>query len=146
MGVFSISQYQNILKMFKKRSLILLVDDDVIIDFLHKKLLIKAGIEAPIITRYNGKTALEELLKLNNQLDENDTVLSLVDLNMPVLDGWGFLEELEVFYPQLKFNLELFILSSSNNPDDILRSKKYPCVIDYLNKPLTLDNIYKYFI
>ena len=72
MGVFSIPQYQSILKMFKKRSLILLIDDDVIIDFLHKKLLIKAGIEAPIITRYNGKTALEELVKLNNQLDEND--------------------------------------------------------------------------
>jgi CheY-like chemotaxis protein len=132
--------------MSKKRSLILLIDDDSIIDFLHKKLLIKAGITAPIITLYNGKTAIEELLKLNNQLNENDTVLALLDLNMPVLDGWDFLEEFEVLNPLLKFKLELFIVSASNNPDDIIKSKKYPCVINYLNKPLSLENITKYLL
>jgi CheY-like chemotaxis protein len=132
--------------MLKKRSIILLIDDDTIIDFLHRKLLIRAGIIAPIITLYNGKTAIDELLKLNNQLNENDTVLALLDLNMPVLDGWGFLEELETLNPSLKFNLELFILSSSNNPDDIIKSKNYPNVIDYLNKPLSIENINKYLL
>lgn len=132
--------------MLKKRSIILLIDDDTIIDFLHRKLLIRAGIIAPIITLYNGKTAIDELLKLNNQLNENDTVLALLDLNMPVLDGWGFLEELETLNPSLKFNLELFMLSSSNNPDDIIKSKNYPNVIDYLNKPLSIENINKYLL
>ncbi len=132
--------------MVKKRSIILLIDDDPIIDFLHRKLLIKAGIIAPTITLYNGRTALEALAKLNNQLDQEDTVLALLDLNMPVLDGWGFLEELELLRPTLKFNLELFVLSSSNNPDDILKSKSYPYILDYLNKPLSIENIVKYLL
>jgi response regulator of citrate/malate metabolism len=132
--------------MLKKRATILLIDDDTIIDFLHKKLLIKAGIIEPIITVYNGKTAIEELLKLNNQLNENDTVLALLDINMPVLDGWGFLEEFQALNPSLKFNLELFIVSASNNPDDIIKSKNYPYVIDYLNKPLSIENINKYLL
>lgn len=132
--------------MLRKRSAILLIDDDPIIDFLHRKLLIKAGIIAPAITLYNGRTALDELEKLNHQLNQEDTVLALLDLNMPILDGWSFLEELKLLYPTLKFNLELFVLSSSNNPDDILKSKNYPYVLDYLNKPLSIENIVKYLL
>jgi CheY-like chemotaxis protein len=132
--------------MLTKRALILLIDDDTIIDFLHRKLLNKAGILAPIITLYNGKTALDELSKLNTHLNENDTVLALLDVNMPVLDGWGFLEELKALHPSLKFNLDLFMLSSSNNPDDIIKSKNYPYVIDYLNKPLSIEDINKYLL
>ncbi|MDI1316349.1 response regulator [Flavobacterium sp.] len=132
--------------MLKKRSVILLIDDDSVIDFLHKKLLIRAGITDPIITLYNGKTAIDELLKLNNQLNENDTILALLDINMPVLDGWGFLQELAVINSSLKFKLELFIVSSSSNPDDIIKSKSNPYVIDYLNKPLTSENIIKYLL
>jgi CheY-like chemotaxis protein len=73
-------------------------------------------------------------------------VLALLDLNMPILDGWSFLEELKLLYPTLNFNLELFVLSSSNNPDDILKSKSYPYVIDYVNKPLSIENIVKYLL
>ena len=132
--------------MLKKRSAILLIDDDTVIDFLHKKLLIKAGIIDPIITLYNGKEAIDELLKLNNQLNENDTILALLDINMPVLDGWGFLEELAEINSSLKFKLELFMVSSSSNPDDIIKSKGNPYVTDYLNKPLTSENIIKYLL
>lgn len=132
--------------MLKKLDLILLIEDDAVIDFLHKKLLIKAGITAPIISLYNGKVAIEKLTELNALLNENETVLVLLDLNMPILDGWGFLEELDVLYSNLKFKLELFILSSSNNPDDIIKSKSNRYVKDYLNKPLTQENIIKYLV
>jgi CheY-like chemotaxis protein len=132
--------------MSKKHEMILLIDDDTVIDFLHKKLLIKAGITEPIITLYNGKVAIEKLAELNDQLNENDTVLALLDLNMPVLDGWGFLKELDALYSNLKFKLELYILSSSNNPDDIQKSKNNPYVKDYLNKPLSKENIMKYLV
>ena len=132
--------------MLKKRAAILLIDDDEIIDFLHRKLLIKAGITAPIIKIHNGKKAIEELLKLNDLLNEDDNVLALLDINMPVLDGWGFLEEFEVIIPSLKFNLELYIVSASSNTDDVKKSKNYPRVIDYLNKPLSTENINKYLL
>lgn len=132
--------------MGKVLATVLLIDDDPIIDFLHRKLLAKAGIVAPAITLYNGKTAIDALVKLNDQLSKNDTVLAFLDVNMPVLDGWGFLEELELIHPTLKFKLELFMLSSSNNPDDIQKSKKNPFVIDYLIKPLSMENIAKCFL
>ena len=128
------------------RSVILLIDDDVVIDFLHQKLLTKAGVKEPIITLFNGKVAIDELLKLNNSLHENDTVLALLDINMPVLDGWGFLAELEVIYSSLKFKLDLFVVSSSNNYDDITKSKSNPFVTDYLSKPLTVEIIQKHFL
>jgi response regulator of citrate/malate metabolism len=132
--------------MHKMRSVILLIDDDVVIDFLHQKLLTKAGVKEPIITLFNGKVAIDELLKLNNSLHENDTVLALLDINMPVLDGWGFLAELEVIYSSLKFKLDLFVVSSSNNYDDITKSKSNPFVTDYLSKPLTVEIIQKHFL
>ena len=132
--------------MLKNRDLILLIDDDAIIDYLHKKLLIKAGINEPIITVYNGKIAIDKLSELNTQLNEDNTVLALLDINMPVLDGWGFLEALETLNSSLKFKLELYILSSSNNPDDIIKSKNNPYVIDYLNKPLSTEDIKRYFL
>lgn len=132
--------------MLKKRAAILLIDDDEIIDFLHTKLLIKAGITAPIIKIHNGKKAIEELLKLNDLLDEDDNVLALLDINMPILDGWGFLEQFETIIPSLKFNLELYIVSASSNIDDVKKSKNYPLVIDYLNKPLSTENINKYLL
>lgn len=128
------------------RSVILLIDDDVVIDFLHQKLLTKAGVKEPIITLFNGKVAIDELLKLNNSLHENDTVLALLDINMPVLDGWGCLAELEVIYSSLKFKLDLFVVSSSNNYDDITKSKSNPFVTDYLSKPLTVEIIQKHFL
>jgi CheY-like chemotaxis protein len=76
--------------MLKKRDVILLIDDDPMIDYLHKKLLIKAGITEPLITVYNGKIAIDKLSELNTQLNEDNTVVALLDINMPVLDGWGF--------------------------------------------------------
>lgn len=132
--------------MSKKTTSILLVDDDAIIDYLHKKLLAKAGILAPIITFYNGRKAIEELTHLNNKLSEEDTLTILLDLNMPVLDGWGFLEELDLIYSTLKFKMELFIVSSSNNPDDVIKAKNNIYVKDYLPKPLTIESINKHLI
>ena len=93
--------------MSKKISSILLVDDDTVIDYLHKKLLLKAGIVAPITTLYNGRKAIEELTTLNNQLSSDDCLTILLDLNMPILDGWGFLEELDLIFTTLKFKIEL---------------------------------------
>ncbi|MFM2230170.1 MAG: hypothetical protein RL607_1428 [Bacteroidota bacterium] len=127
--------------MHSKKRYILLVDDDSIIDYLHKKILQKAGFNDSITTVYNGKEAIEQLLRFNENLDEKDALLLLLDLNMPILNGWQFLEEFQNIHTQLKFSIDIFILSSSNNPDDINRSKQHPLVKGYLNKPLTLTTV-----
>ncbi|MEN9336786.1 MAG: hypothetical protein RLZZ500_1773 [Bacteroidota bacterium] len=127
--------------MHPKKRHILLVDDDIIIDYLHKKILQKAGFNNSITTVYNGKEAIERLLCLNERLDKNDGLLLLLDLNMPILNGWQFLEEFQNIQMQLKYTIDIFILSSSNNPDDINSLKQNPLVKGYLNKPLTLTAV-----
>jgi CheY-like chemotaxis protein len=127
--------------MRKERKQILLVDDDVIIDFLHKKILKQAGINSSIETVYNGKLALQKLVDYNNSFNESDSVLVLLDLNMPVLDGWGFLKEFEQLKTILNYDVDIFILSSSTNSNDISRSKSNPFVRVYLKKPLSLDAV-----
>ena len=58
---------------------------------------------------------------------------------MPIMDGWGFLEIFNKIKPTLNFSTNLFIVSSSINPDDEDRAKSNSEVIDYLPKPLTVD-------
>ncbi len=61
----------------------------------------------------------------------------LLDLNMPVMDGWGFLEEFKSFKDTLKKEVKIFIVSSSVDEQDILRSQSYPFVHDFISKPLS---------
>jgi hypothetical protein len=60
---------------------------------------------------------------------------------MPVLDGWGFLKEFEQLKTNLNYDVDIFILSSSTNSNDISRSKSNPFVRGYLKKPLSLDAV-----
>jgi CheY-like chemotaxis protein len=62
---------------------------------------------------------------------------------MPVMDGWGFLEIFNEIKSTLNFGTNLFIVSSSINPDDEDRAKSNSAVIDYLPKPLTVDRLGK---
>jgi len=66
-----------------------------------------------------------------------------LDLNMPIMDGWGFLEVFEEIKSSLIFNTDLFILSSSINPDDESRAKSNSQVLDYFPKTLTVDRMIK---
>ena len=127
-----------------KLNTILLIDDDFTTNYLHKKVISKSGIDAQIEVVNNGKEGIDKLLALNETIkDENDLVLIFLDLNMPIVDGWGFLEIFEEIKPKLNFNTNLFIVSSSINPDDEAKAKNNIQVLDYFPKPLTVDRLLK---
>jgi CheY-like chemotaxis protein len=129
--------------MFKLDT-ILLIDDDFTTNYLHKKIISKSGIESHIEVGNNGKEGLDKLLALNETInDSNALVLIFLDLNMPVIDGWGFLEVFEEIKPTLNFNTNLYIVSSSINPDDEARAKNNCQVLDYFPKTLTVDRMIK---
>lgn len=124
--------------------MILLIDDDFTTNYLHKKIISKSEIDLPIEVANNGKEGIDKLLELNKTINDKDTlVLIFLDINMPIMDGWGFLEIFNKIKPTLNFNTNLFIVSSSINPDDEDRAKSNPAVIDYLPKPLTVDRLGK---
>jgi CheY-like chemotaxis protein len=121
---------------------ILCVDDDPITLMLCKKVIIKASFSNEIITSQNGEEALHyfNTLKYTNtehQLKKHPQLIFL-DLNMPVMGGWEFLDHFNSeAFSEFK-DIKIIVLSSTIDPEDLEKSKTYPMVIDFLSKPITL--------
>ncbi len=127
--------------MPQKINTILLVDDDDAVNFYNKRLLLKSELGVSLVPLYNGAEAIRKIITLNNSLSNKDLVLVFLDLNMPILDGWGFLEEFKKIHYALNFSVEIYVLSSSINPSDIEKSKQNILVKDYISKPLTNEKL-----
>ena len=124
--------------------LILCVDDDPITLMLCKMVISKSSFATEIITAQNGEEALNYFddLKLNNLGVEIKKYPSLVflDLNMPVMDGWEFLDHFsKEEYTSAFKNTKIIVLSSTIDPNDIEKSKTYSMVLDFLSKPITKE-------
>jgi CheY-like chemotaxis protein len=122
--------------------LIMCIDDDPITLMLLKKVINKALFSKEIITAQNGEEALEFFKSLKNTPKKditNQPQLIFLDLNMPVMGGWEFLDHFNT--PEyLNFNnIKVVVLSSTIDPEDIDKSKTYPIVIDFLPKPITIS-------
>ncbi len=120
--------------MIKQRlNSILLIDDDKATNWLHSILLEKAACTQQVISKYNGREALDYLLSADAkpQID-----LILLDLNMPVMDGWEFLEAYRDCHFNQKSQIIILVLTSSLNPDDEKRVKALGVAHGYYQKPL----------
>ena len=73
--------------------------------------------------------------ELQNKPDALRPDIILLDLNMPILDGWQFLDE----FKQFNSTAQVYIMSSSNYPEDIQNASNYPLVKGYIVKPLTTE-------
>lgn len=113
-----------------------LIDDDSIFVFLTKKTLQVANIDTDITVFEDGKQALSNLKAYYDRPELLPDVIFL-DLNMPVLDGWGFLDEYLLLEPKLNKKISIYIVSSSISPSELDRSREIPVVTDFLTKPLS---------
>ena len=124
--------------------LILCVDDDPITLMLCKMVISRSDFAKEIITAQNGEEALNYFddLKLNNLGNEINKypLLIFLDLNMPVMGGWEFLDHFsqEEYRTQFK-DCKVIVLSSTIDPDDINKAKTYPMVLDFLSKPISKE-------
>ena len=123
-----------------KVDLAYIIDDDEVIIYLTG--LINKDVEFcdKMLSFTDSGEALSKIktaLELNLELPS----LILIDLNMPVMNGWTFLDELSKL--KIGKDIPVFIFSSSINQEDISRSKKYKIVKDYIIKPLTVNKINK---
>ena len=103
---------------------VFVVDDDKIYHFLIKKLFISNNIEVSPFFFENGQDALDGI-KYNLDKDENQPDLILLDINMPVLDGWQFLEEFKKLKEFIKKEISIYVISSSDNTMDRNKAKEF---------------------
>lgn len=124
----------------------ILVDDDPLTNSLTKKIIERNLGEVDVKDFDIPELALEYIENefRNGQYTEK-TVLFL-DINMPTLTGWEFLDRYETFATPLKDQFNIYILSSSIDPADVQRAKLNPLVIDFIEKPIKIDFLVKTFL
>lgn len=122
---------------------VICVDDDPIALLLSKLVLSKADFASQVITAANGEIALEYLERpevIEENKNSKNPLIILLDLNMPVMDGWEFLEQFsKTIFKEHYQKTKIILLSSSIDPNDIERSKDFSMVLDFIPKPLTKD-------
>lgn len=117
---------------------ILLIDDNDIDNYISKHIIQKHNISDKISIKSSGIKALEYLESiLDNPSEFPDLIL--LDLKMPVMDGFGFLDVFTKFPKQLIDNCPVFMLTSSNDITDVNLANKYDIIKKYLNKPLSKE-------
>jgi CheY-like chemotaxis protein len=114
----------------------LIVDDDIPTQLIHKKALEHAMITSNPFIFQNGEEALNYLL--DNYQEENKYLVFL-DITMPVMDGWMFLDEIDGRFSA--GNIHVIIVTSSISVADRTRANAYRQVLKYLLKPVSLDSL-----
>ena len=114
---------------------IAIIDDDDIYRYTILKTIESLQVSKSTMSFTNGREALNYILK---HIEEPDTLpdIILLDVNMPIMDGFEFMEEYEKFSTEIKNATRVFMISSSIHTTDIERAKQNPEISDYITKPI----------
>ncbi|MFN4083014.1 MAG: response regulator [Bacteroidia bacterium] len=106
---------------------VILIDDDPINNFVNRKLILKLKGDCEIVEFLNAIDAL-------NYLKDNSADVIFLDLAMPDMDGWDFINE----YTKMNLKYPVFVLTTSIDPEDKKRAEQYPVISGFFVKPLTV--------
>lgn len=127
----------------KKNKIICVIDDEEINQFILKTIIKNLNSEIRILSYTNGEEALASLSQLQVSDQEMPDII-LLDINMPLMGGWQFLDEFIKIKNQTGKKIAIYIISSSSAPEDKKKSKTYSEICGYLRRPveaLTLKEI-----
>lgn len=116
----------------------IVVDDSKLDCFIAEKIIMNTGRCESVKVFQQATEALEHI---KNTDDHSVTTVVFVDIQMPVMNGFEFVERFEALADDQKQNYHMYMLSSSINENDIARVKGYASVKHFLNKPLTNDTM-----
>jgi two-component SAPR family response regulator len=119
----------------------IIIDDDEINNMICTVTLKKMSTDVNIKTFLDPAAALAHIAADYSDPDEDHRAILFLDLSMPVMNGWGFLERFNDFDRAVKARVKIYILSSSDDRRDLDKAKADANVIDYLVKPLTRETI-----
>lgn len=115
---------------------LLIIDDDYSFHLILQKSLNALDPELTIHSLYDGLDAIEFVRDPMEDLEKDYKSVILLDLTMPILDGWGFLDLFHTLPKSIQENYTIFIVSSSINKSDRERAMSYDSVKNYFSKPL----------
>ncbi|WP_299250442.1 response regulator [uncultured Cytophaga sp.] len=119
----------------KDKARIYIIDDDEIFQFITRKSFERLDRKDELFFFLNGEDALRSIkdsIASGIELPE----LIFLDINMPIMDGWDFLTELQVLIDSAVNKPNIYMVSSSIDDKDLIKSKKYSMIKDYIVKPI----------
>ena len=119
---------------------ICIIDDDEIYQFTTSHVIRKIDANKCVLKFSNGLNAIEFF---NANLNEPDKLpeLILLDINMPIMDGWEFIEVFVKLIPQLSKKVMIYMISSSVDEADIKRSQSIAEITSFITKPVAIETL-----
>lgn len=122
------------------KPLFLVIEDNLIDQLVTKQLLKKVLDVEPIFIANNGKEGMHWLV-INNK--NNQELIILLDIQMPIMNGFEFLEEFQKLDNEIKKRIQIYVLSSTLDPDEIKHIEENKYVTKFLNKPFPIEELKK---
>ena len=121
--------------MHKKLNCVLLVDDNEAVNYLHSRFIKASGITDAIVALESAEQALNYLC--TDKQAHTFPELMFLDINMPAMDGWNFIEQYKEKLGESTSKPKIFMLTTSINPNDRLRAQAYKEIDGFHTKPMT---------
>lgn len=117
----------------------IVIDDSKLDCFIAEKVIKNTGRCESVVSFLQAQEALEFITR--NTLSSMYPIIVLVDIQMPVMNGFEFVEAFEKLPVNIRKNYNIYVISSSINDNDLTKIPQYPSVIQFINKPLTSNNL-----
>jgi CheY-like chemotaxis protein len=120
---------------------VLIVDDDPILIMVCTRIMKITGFSEEVASAKEGREGMDYLYRQLQEAPDNLPELILLDINMPVLNGWEFLDEFIALLPKLPVEIPVYMLSSTIDQADFDKAETYSVVKGFYSKPLTRENL-----